>query len=280
MRRRRSPARNVHYHRRNRRHGRCQRPVGLDELSRSGLRGHARLPHRETDSVGSSQRNHPVATVDASSSSCSRAAPSRVLRLERSEARYGLGPSDLLEGFYAPSAASIESISSSELIPTPNAGLAGIRPKVAVDSLTRFEGLLTTVVGKPCSRAKHRVACQVRYAKALANPQAYGRANCGRCPVSPPALALLFTRGDNVRFVSDLRAFLGPIDTAADAVLLAAASDAVARLDGGAWLVKRSEIDGTCDPFERADVFEKISRDGRVTQVARVLASRQFGVCA
>ena len=116
------------------------------------------------------------------------------------------------------------------------------------------------------------------YTKALANPVSYGRSTCGRCPVPSFPLALVFTRRDAVRVVTDLKAFLGPIDTAADARLLRDAT-AVA-MDGNAWLVVRGEIDGTCGPFERADVYERIQRDGRVDPITRLLVSRRFGVCA
>jgi hypothetical protein len=42
----------------------------------------------------------------------------------------------------------------------------------------------------------------------------------------------------------------------------------------------RSETDGTCDPLEQADVYERVQRDGRVEPVSRLLVSRNFGVCA
>ncbi len=77
-----------------------------------------------------------------------------------------------------------------------------------------------TVVRTPCSKARRRSKCMATYTRALANPVPYGRRTCGRCPVAPVPLALVYTRRDEVRVVTDLKAFLGPIDTAADAQLM------------------------------------------------------------
>jgi hypothetical protein len=231
-------------------------------------------------SVPRELRTAPVLTVQASASSCSRPAPSRVLRLERSESRYGLAPQDLEEGAYTPSATSISSIGLLTSNPALDVGLRFVRPAARVDSLARFAGPSLIVAGKPCGTARRRSACNAKYAKALAGtPTPYGRSNCGRCPAPPEPLALLYTRRDEVQFVTDLKAFLGPIDTAADAALLRDSSE-VAALDGGAWLVMRNEIDGTCDPFERAEVYERVESDGRIERVVRLLVSRQFGACA
>ena len=92
-------------------------------------------------------------------------------------------------------------------------------------------------------------------------------------------MALVYTHRDDVRVVTDLQAFLGSIDTAADAALWRDGT-VVASLDGRSWLVMRNEIDGTCDPLERAEVYEHITRDGRIEPVARLLVLRQFNVCA
>jgi hypothetical protein len=116
------------------------------------------------------------------------------------------------------------------------------------------------------------------YVRAMASPVPYGVETCGRCPVAPVPLSLVYTRRDVVGTVTDLEGFLGPIDTAADAALLLHGT-AVAR-DGKAWLVVHGEIDGTCDPFERAEVYERVKRDGTVDLIARLLVSRIFGVCA
>jgi hypothetical protein len=229
-------------------------------------------------SVQREQRSAPVLSVRASASTCAKAAPSRELRLERSEVRYGLGSKDLAEMTYAPSPASIGALSPIAQNAALDIGLAFVRPKVAVDSLTLLGGRDLIVAGNPCGKARRRAKCMASYARALANPTPYGRRSCGRCPVAPVPLALVFTRRDEVRTVTDLKGFLGPIDTAADARLMRDAT-AVA-MDGAAWLAVRSEIDGTCDPFERADVYERIQRDGRVDPIARLLVSRRFGVCA
>jgi hypothetical protein len=230
-------------------------------------------------SIPREQRTTPALTVRASASSCAKAAPPRVLRLERSEARYGLGQKDLDEGVFAPSIASVGSLNAAVSTSVFDAKLQSVKPSVAVDSLTQLSGPFVIVSGKPCGRAKLRAACKVKYAKALANPTPYGRSNCGRCPVGPQPLVLVYTRRDEVRFVSDLKAFLGPIDTAADAALLREGT-VVAALKGGAWLVMRNEIDGTCDPFERSEVYERVQADGGVEPIARLLVSRQFGMCA
>ena len=224
------------------------------------------------------QRLAPVLSVRASPSACSKAAPSRVLRLERSEVHYGLGPQDLAEMTYAPSTASIDALSRLAQNAALNTGLGFVRPKVAVNSLTLLSGKDRTVAGTPCGRSRRHSKCMAAYTRALVNPAPYGRSTCGRCPVPSFPLALVSTRRDEIREVTDLKAFLGPIDTAADARLLRNAT-AVA-MDGNAWLVVRDEIDGTCDPFERADVYERIQRDGRVDPITRLLVSRQFGVCA
>ena len=221
------------------------------------------------------QRSTPILSVRASTSTCANAAPSRTLRLERSEVRYGLGAQDLAEMTYAPSTSSIRALSPLNKNESLNIGLAFVRPKVAVDSITL---VAFTVTGTPCSKAKRRSKCKAAYKSALANPAPFGKRTCGRCPVAPVPLALVYTRRDEVRVVTDLKAFLGPIDTAADARLMRDGT-AVA-MDGNAWLVERTEIDGTCDPFERANVYERISRDGLVEPVARLLVSRQFGACA
>jgi hypothetical protein len=171
-------------------------------------------------SIPREQRTTPVLTVRASASSCAKAAPSRVLRLERSEVRYGLGPKDLAEGVFAPSTASVSSLSTAVSTSVFDAKLEAVKPSVAVDSLTQLSGPFVIASGKPCGKAKLRSACMAKYKRALANPTPYGRSNCGRCPLAPQPLALIYTRRDEVRLVTDLKAFLGPIDTAADAALL------------------------------------------------------------
>jgi hypothetical protein len=54
----------------------------------------------------------------------------------------------------------------------------------------------------------------------------------------------------------------------------------MAALDGGAWLVMRKEIDGTCNPLERSEIFERVQSDGSVELIKRLLVSRQFDACA
>ena len=158
-------------------------------------------------------------------------------------------------------------------------GLSFIRPTVRVDSLTRLVGTAATVTGIPCGKAKRRATCKAKYARAIATATPYGRSSCGRCPVASGTLALVYTHRDDVRVVMDQKAFLGSIDTAADAALWRDGT-VVAGLDGGSWLVMRNEVDGTCDPFERAEVYERVRSDGRVEAFARLLVSRQFNVCA
>ena len=225
------------------------------------------------------QRTTPMLSVLASASGCAQAVPSRVLRLERSEVHYGLGPKDLAERMYAPSTVSIGSIARLNPNAAFDVGLSFIRPTVRVDSLTRLVGTAATVTGIPCGKAKRRPTCKAKYARAIETATPYGRSSCGRCPVPSGTLALVYTYRDDVRVVTDLQAFLGPIDSAADAVLWREGK-VVAALDGGSWLVMRNEIDGTCDPLERAEVYERVRSDGRVEAVARLLVSRQFNVCA
>lgn len=236
-------------------------------------------PSSKPDSaIPREQRTAPVLSVTASPSTCQEAAPSRALRLERSEVRYGLGSKDLAEATYAASTASIRALVPLFRNAAVDIGLAFVRPKVAVDSLTFLAGSELTVVRTPCSKARRRSKCMAAYTRALVNPAPYGRRTCGRCPIPSVPLALVYTRRDEVRVVTDLNAFLGELDTAADARLMRDGT-AVA-MDGRAWLVVRDEIDGTCDPLERAEVYERIQRDGRVDPVARLLVSRTFGVCA
>ena len=237
-------------------------------------------PTRKPDlSLPRDQRTTPMLSVLASASGCPQAATSRLLRLERSEVSYGLGPKDLAERMYAPSTASIGSIDRLNPNASFDLGLSFIRPTVRVDSLTRLVGTALTVAGTPCGKAKRRATCKAKYARAIDTATPYGRSSCGRCPVPSGTLALVYTHRDDVRVVTDLQAFLGPIDTAADAVLWREGK-VVAALDGGSWLVMRNEVDGTCDPFERAEVYERVRSDGRVEAVARLLVSRQFNVCA
>ena len=63
-------------------------------------------------SISREQRSAPVLSIQATSSTCAKAAPSRVLRLERSEVHYGLGSKDLAEMFYAPSTVSIGALNT------------------------------------------------------------------------------------------------------------------------------------------------------------------------
>ncbi len=91
-------------------------------------------------SVPLDQRSAPVLSVTASPSICANGAPSREVRLERSEVRYGLSPKDLAEMTYAPSTASISALSPLSQNASLDIGLAFVRPKVAVDSLTLLAG--------------------------------------------------------------------------------------------------------------------------------------------
>jgi hypothetical protein len=118
---------------------------------------------------------------------------------------------------FAPSTASVSSLSAAVSTSVFDAKLQAVKPSVAVDSLTQLSGPFVIASGQPCGRAKLRSVCKAKYKKALANPTPYGRSNCGRCPLAPQPLALVYTRRDEVRLVTDLKAFLGPIDTAADA---------------------------------------------------------------
>lgn len=230
-------------------------------------------------SVPRDRRINPTLSVRASATTCARPTPSRVLRLERSETRYGLDPQDLAEGAFVPTPESINSLTHQNPVPAAENGLSFLRPAVVVDSLSWLVGRSVTVTGRPCSKATGRAKCLATYKRLLARPSRYGTTQCGRCPVGAQPLALVYTKRDVVRSVTDLKAFLGSIDTAADAALLQNGTT-VSRLSSGSWLVVRSEVDGTCDPFERADVYLRVKGDGSAEQVARLLTSRQFGMCA
>ena len=230
-------------------------------------------------SVPPQQRTCPILTVVASSSNCAGSAPSKTLRLERSEVRYGLSEKDLTEGFYAPSTASVAALWALMPASAFAQGLSDVRPANPVDSLTKLVGTDRTVAGKPCNKAKRRAACNSRYSGALLSPASYGQTSCGRCPIAPRRQKLVYTRRDDVGSVIDLRAFLGVIDTAADAALVRDGV-VVGRLPDDGWLISRTEVDGTCNPLEHAELYESVSRDGRVELLARVLVTRQFRVCA
>lgn len=124
------------------------------------------------------------------------------MRLERSEVRYGLGPKT-----WPRSTVSIDALAPLSRNVALDIGLGFVRPKVAVDSLTLLAGSDRIIVRTPCSKAKRRSKCIAAYTRALINPTPYGYMTCGRCPVPRVPLALVYTRRDEARVVTDLKAF-------------------------------------------------------------------------
>ena len=214
--------------------------------------------------------------VNASSSTCSNAAPSRQLRLVKSEAHFGLAQLDLSERVYTPSIAAIAALRHLGATQEAKSDTSTLRPKTAVDSLTKLSGLSSSVTGKPCNRAKRLSKCLANYNRAIATSAPYGSTICGNCTKTP--LSLVYTRRDEVGTVTDLKVFLGRIDSAGDAALLRNAT-AVWPFTGTGWIVARWEIDGTCLPLEYSDVYELVQADGSVEPLARLLTTRTFNQC-
>jgi hypothetical protein len=174
--------------------------------------------------------------------------------------------------------------------------LADLRPAEPVDYVaTRFFGSkpgymeehFSSQRGKPCATASEGSACK----KALA---AVGEPRIGLAPGCMPescAGYLVYQRGDEVGSVGTveaLRAWLGKIDTATEAVLLAWAENH--RLGGCAALVKermRSVDDGyllvtekltkSCNPIETTRFVLNVGRDGAIRTEESEVISRKDG---
>ncbi len=201
-------------------------------------------------------RIHPEALASGTRRSvatpCRLASPSKELRLILGllgSSHVGLGPQDMADGVFVPTRASVAAIASFGPDRAAKSDLSTVRPSVRVDSISIPSGETT---GVPCRRARRPNRCRSDYSAAMKAPSSYGQGRCGNCQARA-RLALITTKKDSVDTVTDLRSFLGKIDSAGDARLLLDAS-AVWLTNDSRWLGVQREFDGTCQPLEEVDV--------------------------
>lgn len=175
---------------------------------------------------------------------------------------------------FVPTRASVAAIASFGPDRAAKSDLSTVRPSVRVDSISIPSGMTT---GVPCRRARHPNRCRSDYRVAMKAPSSYGQGRCGNCQARA-RLALITTKKDSVDAVTDLRSFLGKIDSAGDARLLLDAS-AVWFTNEGRWLGVHREFDGTCQPLEEVDVYESVDPSGAIKTEARILKKRDFTSC-
>ncbi len=149
-----------------------------------------------------------------------------------------------------------------------------------VSSSTTFEVLST--VGQTCKRASDQAACR---AKVTATVSVSGwRLGSGNFQPSPEYGVA--TRGDEVFLVEDVAALgkaVAPIDTIEEGVALvklAVTSGVVcsapnATAEGDAFLVK--SIAASCG--NKSETIQRVTRDGRVTQVSSTVLETASDVC-
>jgi hypothetical protein len=216
----------------------------------------------------------PLVVVTASPTPCPSATPSKELRLVLGSSHVGLGPQDMADGVFVPTIASVAAIASFGTERAAKSDLSTVRPSVRVDSISIPSGVTT---GVPCRRARRPNRCRSDYRAAMKAPSSYGQGRCGNCQARA-RLALITTKKDSVDAVTDLRSFLGKIDSAGDARLLLDAS-AVWLTNEGRWLGVHREFDGTCQPLEEVDVYESVDPSGAIKTEARILKKRDFTSC-
>ena len=161
----------------------------------------------------------------------------------------------------------------------------GLRPASAVDGVVLIKDtsklagssdggstLQQTRAGAPCKTATNAQACEA----ALSEPPKEAlRADCGQLGCVTTVLA--YTAGDRVGWVTspeELRAFLGPIDTAAEARLVAwregySAGCGVKTVDGGFTLPATMMV-SDC-PITNGTYVLKVASDGTLTKLEETL---------
>jgi hypothetical protein len=216
----------------------------------------------------------PVVVVTSSPTTCPLASPSKELRLILGSSHVGLGPQDMADGVFVPTRASVAAIASFGPDRAAKSDLSTVRPSVRVDSISIPSGVTT---GVPCRRARRPNRCRSNYRDAMKAPPSYGQSRCGNCQARV-RLALITTTKDSVDGITDLRSFLGKIDSAGDARLLLDAS-AIWLTNEGRWLGVHREFDGTCQPLEEVDVYESADHSGAIKTEARILKKRDFTSC-
>jgi hypothetical protein len=174
--------------------------------------------------------------------------------------------------------------------------LAGAKPKNPADhiELRQIEGpsggMKRTIdaAGKKCAKAIDKAACEAKVAAATS----VKGFPLGQCTDVCAFHILVVNTGDEVTVVDTTdgaQAWLGPIDTPADAVLAASLAGynipcnqpemGGVRPAGSTYEVLGSKLTAACAPVEQTLYVLGVSADGKVTEVESEVIDSQSGAC-
>ncbi|WP_433932354.1 ferritin-like domain-containing protein [Sorangium cellulosum] len=174
--------------------------------------------------------------------------------------------------------------------------LTGVEPSEPADyiELRQFEAFVETPevrtlesVGEKCSGATNRAACEMAVAEATPR-QGFPLGECG--PFCNHHI-LIVNKGDDVTVIDTLdgvRAWLGPVDTPADAVIAAVTAGYNVGCDspdtggvkvvGGGYEVLATQTTSDCTPYERTLYVLSVGADGAVQELeSEVIESHDNG---
>ncbi|WP_437730731.1 ferritin-like domain-containing protein [Sorangium sp. So ce1335] len=174
--------------------------------------------------------------------------------------------------------------------------LSGIAPRDPADyvelrELTGPAGTATRTresVGVRCAGAADRPACEQKIAAATSG----GGFSLGNCVDFCPSHVLIVNTRDEVLVLDtrdEVRAWLGPVDTPADAVLAASLDgytvpcdrpdEGGVRPSGGAYEVLATRYTQICDPVERTLYVLAVGAGGDVQELESEVIASEPGVC-
>ncbi|WP_437955056.1 ferritin-like domain-containing protein [Sorangium sp. So ce119] len=174
--------------------------------------------------------------------------------------------------------------------------LAGVEPGDPADYIELRELLAPTgtgtrtleSVGVKCAGATDRPACEEKIA-AAASSRGF---SLGECIGSCPSHVLIVSTRDEVLVLDtrdEVRAWLGPVNTPADAVLAASLEDYSVRCDhpdeggvrpaGDAYEVLATRHTKICDPVERTLYVLAVGEGGGVQELESEVIASESGVC-
>ncbi|AUX38731.1 ferritin [Sorangium cellulosum] len=175
--------------------------------------------------------------------------------------------------------------------------LAGVAPSEPADylELREFEAFTEAPevhtresIGEKCSAATDRAACEMAVAAATPR-QGFSLGECG--PFCDHHI-LIVNKGDEVTVIDTpdgVRAWLGPVDTPADAVLAASIAGynigcgsrdtAGVKAAGDGYEVLATQTTSDCTPYERTLYVLSVGADGAVRELESEVIESEDGGC-
>lgn len=174
--------------------------------------------------------------------------------------------------------------------------MTGLTPAEAADyiELRRMpdgggdSGILVESTGTPCKTATDQTICMNVLAGAISG-QGF---RVGDCVDFCPTHILVVNKGDEVKVidtVAGVKAFLAPVDTASEAVLVAAISGYTVSCNnaegggvrdvGSGFEVLATRITASCDPIEKTLYVLAVDEQGNVTETQSEVIESESGAC-